>query len=230
MPKGQRLGRFSGGSARTDQVVDKLRPDQRRWSDNVLRALKLKSKGSQARIIAGAVATAEEIGRTTPADAQKATQLRDSVLAAGNPPWGDMTRAMAAGAAKAQLDLLSIPPNQRRLQPLDPGAVGVNAAFWVNRRDADGQTRASFLCKPANTLITKAVDGVPLCGEVIREALSGRAAQTFAQQTGIDIGMPETHVVKLDANVLPPPSACPALRPTPAPCRKLVPLPATSGG
>lgn len=183
------------------QQVDRLPRNQRVWSDNVLRALKLPSKGSQARLLAGAIATAENITQTRPgADAVLADKLKATVVAAGTPPWKNAKKAMAAGAAKVHLDLLSIPPVDRKLEPLKKDG-GINAAFWINRTDADGQTRKSFLCKPTST---HEEDGLPPGSEVIREALVGRAAQTFASMTGLDIGMPETHVVSLDTTLLPP--------------------------
>jgi Phosphatidylinositol 3- and 4-kinase len=200
-PPTEGLSRREGSLRRGN--ISKLNPTERRWADNVLRVLKLPNKGSQARIMAGAVATTETLRQNQSNDYPRATQLRDTVLAAGDPPWKNTRRAMAATAAKVELDLLSIPQNQRQLQPLGPGQ-GVNQAFWINRVDADNQTRGSFLCKPASTSSTADVDGVPRGGEVIREALAGRAAQSFTRQTGIDLGMPESHVISLDSNFLPP--------------------------
>lgn len=182
--------------------IDKLPPSQRRWTDNVLHVLKLPSKGSQARLMADSIASAENISQNNRTDSLLANHLKDLVLEAGNPPWKDMRKAMTATDAKVHLDLLSIPPAERRLEPLDPLSKGVNQAFWINHQGAETKSNKSFLCKPAT--IKSKVDGVPDGSEVFREALVSRAAQTFASQTGIDIGMPETHVVKLSPSLLPP--------------------------
>lgn len=186
--------------------MDKLPPNQRKWSDNVLRALKLKSKGSQARVLAGALATTSQIEQSSPTEAQAARQLLKTVQAAGDPPWKDTKKAMAATEAAMKLDLLSIPQNNRHLNTL--GGGGVNETYTVDRLDADGQSRPAFLCKSATSQklgwqLDDKVDGIPDGGEVIREAMSSRAAQTFAAQTGIDIGMPESHVVQLPAALVP---------------------------
>jgi hypothetical protein len=123
---------------------------------------------------------------------------------------------MAAGDAKVQLDLLSMPSDKRVLKPLDKDKAGILQSFWIDRRDADGQERPSFLCRPANTPTAQELNdrlpgdppriadsGGPKGGEVAREALSGGAAQLLAGQTGIDIGMPETHVVTLESVMIP---------------------------
>jgi hypothetical protein len=192
------------GSLKPKQI-DKLPPEQRRWSDNVLRVLKLPSIGSQARVLAGAISSAEQVMQTgTNEEKQQAQQHRATVLRAGTPPWKDAKKAMDANASKIQLDLLSIPTKDRKLEKLKPSSQGINAAFWINRNEPDGESSASYLCKPASTVEKMdAVAGLPLGGEVIREGLSGRAAQLLARQTGIDIGMPESHVVSLDSKLLP---------------------------
>ena len=183
--------------------IDKLPPEQRLWSDNVLRALNLPSKGSQARVVAGAIASAELVMQTgSDPDKQAAKRHRQAVIDAGPPPWKKATDAMQATNARVQLDLLSIPPQQRQLKRLD--ATSDNKTYWINSVGPDGKTAKAFLCKPATEPGhgTK-VSGGPRGGEVAREALAGRAAQVLLGQTGIDIGMPETHVVKLDDQFLP---------------------------
>lgn len=190
--------------------IDKLPPAQRKWTENVLAVLKLPSKGSQARLLAGAIATAEMIrlnhtGTQDPqklADMQEAERLKGVVLAAGDPPWKDMRRAMAATEASVKLNLLSL-PHQRQITP-KPGNGNVNATFWVNRTEPDGTTRAAFLCKTPSIGSVFQSPGVPDGGEVAREALAGRVAQLLTRQTGIDIGMPESHVVSLGPNEVPP--------------------------
>jgi len=127
---------------------------------------------------------------------------------------------MAVTNAKVQLDLLSIPSDQRRLERLGSDQASLNKTFWVNRVGPDGKTAKAFLCKPANPAerepdgtLSRGGNGLPTGepmpsggprgGEVAREALSGRAALILAAQTSIDIGMPETHVVKLGPQFMP---------------------------
>lgn len=215
VPQNQKLQPNQEGQLSPKQI-DRLPPDQRQWSENVLRALKLKSKGSQARVLADAMATTTRITQGNGGDGAEAQRLLKIVQLAGDPPWKDTRKAMQATDAAMQLDLLSIPPAQRQLVTL--GGGGVNATFTVNRLDADGVSRPAFLCKPASLKADQGepdkVDGIPDGGEVIREAISGRAAQTFAAQTGINIGMPESHVVQLAATAVPggavggPPVTC----------------------
>jgi hypothetical protein len=205
---GQQLSRPQD-SLKTKQI-DKLPPAQRKWSDNVLKVLKLPSKGSQARIMAGAISTSEmirqnHVGTQDPQklqDVQEAQRLKDVVLRAGNPPWKDMKKAMNATGASVKLDLLSLPP-PRQITP-KPGNGNVNSTFWVDRKEPDGTTRAAYLCKTPSIGSANQPVGVPDGGEVAREALSSRVAQTLARQTGIDIGMPESHVVSLGVNEVPP--------------------------
>jgi hypothetical protein len=205
-PQQDRLTRKAGSLK--PKTIDKLPPNQRAWSDNVMRVLGLKSTSSQGRILAGAISSAEQVEQNgSNNDKLQARALRKTVIDAGTPPWKDARKAMAASDAKVHLDILSIPSNQRGLKALDPSKQGINQAFWIDRRDADGQDRHSFLCKPANqpdALDTSpAASGGPKGGEVAREALSGRAAQLLVGMTGIDIGMPESHVVKLDGSLIP---------------------------
>ena len=157
-------------------------------------------------MLAGAIAATELLRQANSPDLPEATRLLTVVTSAGDPPWQDMGRAMAATDAKMQLDLLSIPAATRQLTVLAGG--GINATFVVNRLDADGHTRPAFLCKPATPDnptpdLGDKVPGIPDGGEVIREAIAARAAQTFASQTGIDVRMPESHVVTLAGDMMP---------------------------
>ena len=133
-----RAGKLSVGEIAT------LPENQRVWTDNVFRALNLKSKGSQARVLAGAIATTELLRQANSPDLPEANRLLTIVTSAGKPPWKDTRLAMAATDAKMKLDLLSIPPATRKLTKLDIGSA--NATFLVNRLDADGHTRPAFLC------------------------------------------------------------------------------------
>ena len=201
---GQDLPANREGTLSVDKI-DSLPQDQRVWAENVLRALKLKSKGSQARVLAGAIAATELLRQANSPDLPEATRLLTIVTSAGNPPWKDTRLAMAATDAKMKLDLLSIPPATRKLTVLDSGG-SANATFLVNRLDADGHTRPAFLCKPTlkpTGLRGDKVAGIPDGGEVIREAIAARAAQTFTSQTGIDVRMPESHVVTLAGDMMP---------------------------
>lgn len=188
--------------------IDKLPPEQRVWSANVLKALGLQPRSSQNRIMAGAIASAEMVEQTGSAGEKLlARYLREKVIKAGKPPW-ETDVAMEMGATKIELDLLSIPQGQRQLRPLG-GNQGVNQAFWIDRTDADTQERHSFLCKPAGTpggMNPLAPSGGTKGGEVAREALSSRAAHWLAGNAGIDVGMPETHVVELDSGLMGLPS------------------------
>lgn len=195
----EELGRREGSLDR--KSIDKLPPNQRKWADNVLRVLKLPQKGAQARILAGSIATTETIVQNNPNDLvlqKKAKDLLGKVTSAGTPPWKDTKKAMIATASKVELDLLSLPDNERTLQRFK--ADNVNPTFWINRKDPDGNVRNAFLCKTPNT---NPQVGLPIGGEVIREALVGRAAQTFSGITGLDLNMPETHVISLDPQYLP---------------------------
>lgn len=205
---------FTGktGSVKAEKI-DKLSPAKRRWADNTLRALGLSSKNAQARMIGGAVSSAAVIEqRGNPQDTQQANTLRDTVLNAGTPPWKDARKAMKAGAAKVHLDLLSIPPTDRKLESVSQ--QGVNESFWVKRMQASSDPTAqggvelakAFICKPASKpggLKPEQPSGGPVGGEVAREALASRAALHIASQTGIDVGMPETHVIELDGSYFP---------------------------
>jgi len=205
----------------TLEKIDRLPANERLWAENVLFVLKLPSKASQGRVIAGAIASAEMVKQNGDArEQQSATTHLNTVLKAGTPPWKDAKRAMAVTNAKVQLDLLSIPSDQRRLERLGSDQASLNKTFWVNRVGPDGKTAKAFLCKPANPAerepdgtLSRGGNGLPTGepmpsggprgGEVAREALSGRAALILAAQTSIDIGMPETHVVKLGPQFMP---------------------------
>ena len=206
--------------------IDKLPPEQQKWAANVMRALGLKSTNSQARTLVGAINSAAMVEQTgLPQDKETAKNLKKRLVSVGKPPW-DMGKAMEVGAAKVQLDLLSIPPGNRQPRPLGDGQGGVNQAYWIDRHDPDGVSRASFLCKPATdldeTMDLIAPSGGPKGGEVAREALTGRAAE-FLAGSGIDIGMPETHVVALDRAQLGGEGG----QMSPARCRSIVPASVT---
>jgi hypothetical protein len=182
-----------------------LAPDKRAWGNDLAKVLHLPIPSSQTRLLNEGLATAGQIAGSnaySQQDQQAASQHEQALRAAGNPPWGADT-AMQAADAKVQLDLLSIPPNNRRLSPLSADLKGVNKTFWVENVDAGGTKTKAFLCKPASDSGAETMpSGGKPGGEVAREALAGRAAQ-FLLGKGLDIGMPETHVVKLSGSLLP---------------------------
>jgi hypothetical protein len=182
-----------------------LAPDKRVWGNDLAKVLNLPIPSSQTRLLNEGLATAGQIAGSNAygqQDKQAASQHEQALLAAGNPPWGADT-AMQAADAKVQLDLLSIPPNNRKLSPLGADLKGVNKTFWIENIDAGGTKTKAFLCKPASESGAETMpSGGKPGGEVAREALAGRAAQ-FLLGKGLDIGMPETHVVKLSGGLLP---------------------------
>jgi hypothetical protein len=116
----------------------------------------------------------------------------------GDPPWNSATE-MTASALKAQSDIASLPLNARSPQRLDGG--GVNCSFWINKAGDDpNKPDKSYLYKPA---AKKSDKGVPEGGEPAREALTGRAADLLGGMTGLDFGVPETHIVQIDRGRFP---------------------------
>jgi hypothetical protein len=135
--------------------------------------------------------------------ALRAPELADQIVRLGSPPWQGRD-AERATAAKVELDMLSIPAQQRRVQPLQQ--TGVNPSFWIERKGADPAAAPvkSFLCKPASKpASTATVEGIPDGGEVAREALAGRAAAVLSNVLPLDLDMPETHVVTLPTSYFP---------------------------
>lgn len=198
---GQRVPDNKAGSLDLKHI-DKLDPEQRQWRDNVMKVLGLQSTSSQGRVLAGAIANAAvvENGGFSAEDKKRAKALQSTVVDAGTPPWKDAKKAERAGNAKVELDLLTIPEDQRKLKVL---GGGINPSFFIERVDADGQTRHSFVCKPRGVGKDAAPSGGVKGGEVARESLVGRAAQLMTKTTGIDVGMPETHVITMDCKYIP---------------------------
>jgi hypothetical protein len=176
-PQGAQLTRKEGSLK--PKNIDKLDPTQRAWSDNVMRVLGLKSSSSQARVLSGAISAAQLVETNgTNQEKLSARQLRATVIAAGKPPWKDAGKAMAAGDAKVQLDLLSMPSDKRVLKPLDKDKAGIHQSFWIDRQDADGQERPSFLCKPTNTPTAQDLkDRLPVTRHRSRTVAARRAAR-----------------------------------------------------
>ncbi len=186
-------------------AIDQLEPIQRLWSNNLLKLLGLQSARAQGRIVAGAIASLEKIKRDGDDDDKREALLAGRVVfQAGKPPWEDQNgqpdakKAMEVTEAKVKLDLLSIEPTQRKLVPTNTGSK--NPSFWINRTESNGQTSKGFLCKPMNMHDTPESGGPP-GSEVAREALAGRAANLLVDHLGINLDMPETHVVKLPSHL-----------------------------
>lgn len=133
-------------------------------------------------------------------DAQdRLLDLRDDFVALGDPPWNSTT-AMQAASLKATLDIESVPAGQ--LESLTAGGgAGVNPAFWVNQASNGGSAK-SFLFKPELDE-GGSIAGFPRGGEAAREAMTGRAADLLAGMTGLNLKMPETHIVDIGADKLP---------------------------
>lgn len=257
-----------GGMGQLDVGVPQV---QRRWSQNVMAALGLRSNASRDRVMASTVATAARVDETSfqpgqgpvcaatlhggvqPTDdadylaliyavdafekaplprgqavtdalrqaaltAQPSVQaeprckaavdkileqlrpydLRDNVLALGSPANWTSAQAAQASSAKVELDLLSL----ANPQAVSLGAdAGVNASFWIKKTGGTGTEDRSYICKPMSD--HSEVNGIPAGGEVAREALAARAAEAIGRQTGLQIPIPETHVIALDAPFLP---------------------------
>ena len=136
--------------------------------------------------------------------ALKAFELRDKITALGRPPW-NQTGGQDAAQAKVELDLLSIPRDQRTMT-VQGG--GVNPSFWVNRTSAQngGTPVRSFLCKPASTQ-GGMVNPIPVGGEVAREGLTDRAGKLLGGAIKLGVDIPETQVVSLPPSFFPDPIA-----------------------
>lgn len=116
-------------------------------------------------------------------------ELRDQVQALGNPPW-DSPKSMQAASLKAEADFVSM--NNAPAEVL--GGDHVSPAFWINRAAENGKPAKSFIFKP--TSVDSGI-GIPSGGETAREAAAGRLGDLLKGATGIDLGVPETHVVAL---------------------------------
>jgi hypothetical protein len=131
--------------------------------------------------------------------------LKDQLERLGTRPKPlDSADAQLATAATVKLDLLSLPEGKRQAAPLDGGEQGVNATYWINKTGRDGGKAKSFICKPMPKPDTKgSPPGIPDGGEVPREALVGRAGELLKTWLSLDLDVPETHVVALDASFFP---------------------------
>ncbi len=122
-------------------------------------------------------------------------ELRDQVQALGNPPW-DSPKSMQAASLKAEADFMSTGNAPAEVL----GGDHVNPAFWINRAAEDGKPAKSFIFKPKTPTYAP---GVPSGGETAREAATGRMSDLLKGSTGIDFGLPETHIVALPRDRFP---------------------------
>jgi hypothetical protein len=124
-------------------------------------------------------------------------ELWDDFIGLGMPQaWGGQ-EAMKAAGIKASLDLETLPiPKAERL-----GGDGANPAYWIKRAGNGQQTATTSIFKPINN--TALNGGVPRGGEVAREALASRTSELLSSMTGLDFGVPETHVVAISAAKVP---------------------------
>jgi hypothetical protein len=135
----------------------------------------------------------------------RAYDLRDEVLKLGRPPWKSAD-AMKVAKAKVELDLLSRPANNQQAVPLGAGAQGMYSSYWIKKSAGTGGEEKSYICKP--TVATPqdgstALEGFPNGGEVAREALAGRVAESLKVRLGLDMNMPETHAIEMDPRFFP---------------------------
>lgn len=118
------------------------------------------------------------------------------------PPWNSQT-AMRAASLKASSDLNTVDTRSAKL--LEGG--GVNKAFWIERDlgpgMVKGQSNKTFIFKPQMEVTPDMRAFGPGC-EASREAMTGRTSDLLSSMTGLDFGMPETHVISLTESMLPP--------------------------
>jgi len=138
----------------------------------------------------------KEICEGTLSDLRK-FDLRDQVNELGDPPWTSEV-AMKAASLKTSLDVESVPPGEKGSEKL--GGVHEFPAFWINKPDGNAGKQWSCLFKPA----TKAsMNGFPAGGEAAREAAVGRMGDLVNGMTGLDFGVPDTHLIEVGVDKLP---------------------------
>ncbi len=193
-----RVAAGGGASKQVTQFIDELGKVEALPPPRTAAALKKlreaigaakRTKPTDAAVVA-ALARAEE---------QMAVyDLREEVLGFGAPPWSD-DKAARATSAKVKIDLLSLAGTGAAFEPLGAEVKGANQAYWINRQGGTGQDK-SFICKPmVNTVV---VNGYPPGGDVVREALAGRAAGVISKLLDQDLHMPETQMIQLPSTFL----------------------------
>ena len=114
-------------------------------------------------------------------------------------PWDTETELKAAGLRAA----ISFETGYKKGGDLSEGGQsGQSEAFWVEQRPpgSDKPTK-DFLFKPTLGEVN-VHDSMPPGSGALREALAFGNAKLFEQQTGISLGIPQTHVVTIGAYAL----------------------------
>ena len=124
-------------------------------------------------------------------------ELVDQVEALGAPPW-DNVQSMQAASLKTSLAISSLPPGEQRVEEV--GGQHASAAFWIKEQ---GDKFPTFIFKLPGTSVR---EGYPDGGEPGREALSGRMAEMLNGALGLSLPVPETQVVSVAKESLPPES------------------------
>ncbi len=123
--------------------------------------------------------------------------LCDEITSLHNPPW-DSGTAMKAASLKATMDFESLRPGTRA-EVL--GGQHAFPAFWVKKASANGAPETTFIFKPKATDLQ--AHGLPPGGEIAREAAVARLADLLKGATGLDLRVPDTHVVALPRSRFP---------------------------
>ena len=138
----------------------------------------------------------KEICDATLSDLRK-FDLRDQLNEMPDPPW-DTETAMKASALKVTLDIESMPPGTKGVEK--NGGVHEFPAYWINKKGNNGGTDKSFLFKPTTD---QSMNGFDKGGDTVRESAVGRMGDLLNGMTGLDFGVPDTHVVSVGKDKLP---------------------------
>jgi len=114
------------------------------------------------------------------------------------PPW-DSEMAQQAAALKIEMDIASLPPGQQRASTL--GGDHLSPAFWIEKRGSSGRKDKTYIFKPS---AASEQPGYPHGGEPLREAMSSRVADMLNGALGLNLPVPETQVVSVGKESLPP--------------------------
>lgn len=112
----------------------------------------------------------------------------------GPPPW-DSAIAMQVASLKATLDFESLPIGAQMASMND--ATSKNPTMWIKGTDAAGGKQKTFIFKPQQ-------EDMGDSQETIREAVAARAADLLNGALNFTIPMPETHIVSIEPERMPP--------------------------
>jgi hypothetical protein len=114
-------------------------------------------------------------------------------------PWDRETELRAGGLRAA----ISFESGYKKGSDLKEGGQGgLSQAFWVESAPpGERAPTKNFLFKPMQGEVSVVDDDGPGAGSA-KEALAFANAKLFAQQTGIDLGIPETHVTTIGSYAL----------------------------